>query len=199
MATLAGSNGAVTEGQPQEILKQSSAIARFVLMFPASTALVPVFERFFEMKLDGIDQLAFGALDHHLISAEVGGREQFETGRHLIELQAVVLPDAQDASFPGVILPDAGFGVVDLRKNWIIRFNDPNQAVLIFSHSIIAAFTLLPAVERDHARSKAQADHLMTAADAEHRSRCGANELPEVGEDLRVVIIEVAQRAAEHN
>src|SRR6266849_978283 len=107
MATLAGSNGAVTERQPQEILKQSSAVTRFVLMFPARTALVPVFERFFEMKLDGIDQLAGGALDHHLIAAEVGCREQFETGRRLIDLQAVVLPDAQDARIPGVILPDA--------------------------------------------------------------------------------------------
>ena len=71
MAMLAGSNGAVAERQPQKILKQNSSITRFVLMFPAGAALVPVFERFFEMKLDRIDQLAFRALDHHLVAAEV--------------------------------------------------------------------------------------------------------------------------------
>src|SRR6267378_97688 len=196
MATLAGSNGAVTERQPQKVLKQGSAITRFVLMFPARTALVPVFERFFEMKLDGIDQLAGGALDHHLIAAEVGCRGQFETGRHLIELQAVVLPDAQDARFFCVILPDGRFRVVDLGKNRIVRFDDANQAVLILSDPIVAALTLLPAVERDDARAKAQTDHLMPATDAEHGSRRDANELPEVVEDLRVVIIEVAQSAA---
>src|SRR6266550_2432014 len=97
MATLASSSGAVTERQPQKILKQNSSITRLVLMFPAGAALVPVFERFFEMKLNGIDQLAFRTFDHHLIAAEVGRRQQFESGRDLVELQAVVLPDAQDA------------------------------------------------------------------------------------------------------
>ena len=40
-------------------------------MFPARWILGPILERFFEVKLDAIDELATGAFDHHLILAEV--------------------------------------------------------------------------------------------------------------------------------
>ena len=43
------------QGQPQKILKQNSAVTRFVRMFPAGAAFVPIFERLFEMKLNGVD------------------------------------------------------------------------------------------------------------------------------------------------
>ena len=57
--------------QAQEILKQDSAVARFIRMFPAGAALVPIFKRFFEVKLNGVDQLVLAAFDHHLILAKV--------------------------------------------------------------------------------------------------------------------------------
>src|ERR1044072_7384507 len=60
-----------TRREQQEILEEDAAVARFVRMFPARAALVPVFKRLLEMKLHRIDQLAVAALDHHLISAEV--------------------------------------------------------------------------------------------------------------------------------
>ena len=62
---------AMFQGNPQEILKQNSPVARFVLVFPARAAVVPVFKRLFEMKLHRIDQLVAVALDHHLVSAKV--------------------------------------------------------------------------------------------------------------------------------
>src|ERR1044072_8595603 len=60
-----------TRREQQEILEEDAAVARFVRMFPARAALVPVFKRLLEMKLHRIDQLAVAALDHHLIAAEV--------------------------------------------------------------------------------------------------------------------------------
>jgi len=61
--------------QEQEVLKQDAAVARFVGMFPACAALVPVFERLLEMKLDRVDQLAVAALDHHLVATEIRSGE----------------------------------------------------------------------------------------------------------------------------
>ena len=64
------------------------------------------------MELDGVDQLAVGVFDHHLIFAEIGSGEQLEALGHAVDLNAVVLPDAEDVVFFGVILPDARFFVV---------------------------------------------------------------------------------------
>jgi hypothetical protein len=55
--------------EAQEILEQDSAIPRFIRVFPTGGILGPVLERFFEVKLDAIDELATGAFDHHLILA----------------------------------------------------------------------------------------------------------------------------------
>ena len=63
--------GRVGQGQAQEILKQDSAVARFVRMFPAGAALVPIFKRFFQVKLNGVDQLVVAASNHHLVLAEI--------------------------------------------------------------------------------------------------------------------------------
>ena len=41
--------------------------------------LVPVLEGFFQMELDGVDQLALGALDHHLVTAQIGRGEKLKT------------------------------------------------------------------------------------------------------------------------
>ena len=67
------------------------------------------------MELDGVDQLAVGAFDHHLVFAEVGRGEQFEAVGHAFDLDAVILPDAKDVVFGRVVLPDAGGRVVACR------------------------------------------------------------------------------------
>src|SRR5215213_7840768 len=60
----------------QEVLEDDAAVARLVDVLPArGAALVPVLEGLFEVELDGVNQLPVGALDHHLVAAEVGGRQ----------------------------------------------------------------------------------------------------------------------------
>ena len=58
---------------------------------------------------------------------------------------------------------------------------------------------LLELVERDHSRAKTQTNELMTAADRKHRSFRLANEVAKVVEDRLLVVIKIAQRAAEHD
>ena len=66
-------------------------------MLPASAALVPIFERLFQMKLNGVNKLTGAALYHHLVATEIGCRQQLEAFGHPVELQAMILPDAQDS------------------------------------------------------------------------------------------------------
>ena len=63
-----------TERQRQEIFEQQTTVTGIVRMFPSSTTLVPVFKRFFKMKLYRVDELTFGSLHHHLIPTQVRGR-----------------------------------------------------------------------------------------------------------------------------
>ena len=89
--------GRMRECQLQEVLKQDAAVERLVLVFPTRAALVPVFERLFQVKLHRVDKLPVRAFDHHLVPAEIGSGEELETFGHAIELQTVILPDAQYA------------------------------------------------------------------------------------------------------
>ena len=59
----------VIESQSEKVFKKNAAVARFVLVFPARAAPVPVFERLLQVKLDGVDQLSLVAFDHHLVAA----------------------------------------------------------------------------------------------------------------------------------
>ena len=76
----------VGQSQLKKVFKKDATIARLVWMFPARVTLVPVFERFFQMKLDRVDELAVPASNHHLIAAEVGGCQEIKTFRDAIEL-----------------------------------------------------------------------------------------------------------------
>ena len=87
-------SGFVRQSELEKVLKENAAVARFVLMFPTRSGLVPILEGLLQMKLHGVDQLAFSALNHHLVAAKIGRGEKLETGGYLIELQPVVLPDA---------------------------------------------------------------------------------------------------------
>src|SRR5262245_24978517 len=140
-------------------------------MFPTRAVLVPVFERLLEVKLHGVDQLPTLTLHHHLVTTEIRSREQLKTFRHAIELQAVVLPDAQDTR------RRVRLHTVDVREDWIFRFGDADEAILVFLRSLFTLFVLLEFVERDHACAETQTHELMAAADREHRRLCFANEL----------------------
>ena len=83
--------------EAEEILKQDPPIAGLILMLPAGAALVPVLKLFLQMKLDGVDELALAALDHHLVSAKIRRREQFKPLGDLIQLQSVILPHAKNS------------------------------------------------------------------------------------------------------
>src|SRR2546423_1096860 len=127
------------------------------------------------MELDRIDHLMGRSFDHHLISAEIRASEELETFGHAIELQSVVLPNAEDAGFAGVVLPNSGFRIVDAGKDWILRLDYANEPVLIFRDAIGAAFFLLLLIERYHAHAKTQPDQLMSTANPQNRNRRVAN------------------------
>ena len=61
----------MSERESEEVFKQDATVARLVLVFPASPALIPVFEGFLQMKLHRVDKLTVNAFDHHLVPAEV--------------------------------------------------------------------------------------------------------------------------------
>src|SRR5437588_4866330 len=121
------------------------------------------------MKLNAIDQLALGSFYHHLVLTEIGSRQQFEIIRDPVELQPVILPNAQDAALLRVILPDARLRIIDAAKDRIFGIDDSHETILIFDHAIVAALLLFTAVKRDHARAKTQANQLMAAADSQNR------------------------------
>lgn len=62
---------AIFQSESEEILKKDSAVTRFVRVFPTRRVLVPILERLFQMKLNGIDQLTVRAFGHHLIAAQI--------------------------------------------------------------------------------------------------------------------------------
>src|ERR1043166_3353639 len=127
-------------------------------MFPACRVAVPIFEGFFQMKLDGINELFVGTFDHHLIAAKVRTREQLKSSRHAVELQTMVLPDAQNASLARVVLPDFRLGIVNSGENRIFRFDDANEAVLILSDAIATALLLFLLIQCDYARPETETD-----------------------------------------
>ena len=61
------------ERELQEVFKKDAAVARFVLVFPARAALIPILERLFQVKLDRVNKLTVTSFHHHLITAQIGG------------------------------------------------------------------------------------------------------------------------------
>src|SRR5207248_9862123 len=103
--------------------------------------------------------------------------QQFESRRHTVKLQAVILPDAQNSSFASVILPDARFGIVDPCKNRIFRFDDAHEAILVFGDAVVAPLRLLVLIEGHYPRAETQANQLMSTADSEHGYSRRVNEI----------------------
>lgn len=178
----------VGERQLQEILEKNAAVARLVLMFPPGSALIPVFKRFFQVELHGVDQLALSPFDHHLIAAEVGGGQQLKPCRNAVELQAVILPHTQHAR----LRRDLRRRFVNASEDWVVWFNNTDKAILIFQRPIFPLLVLLQTIERHDASAEAKPDKLMSTANCEHRHRAGTNELREGFKYGRVVVIEIA-------
>src|SRR5215213_1419063 len=179
-------------GKNQEVLEQDATIARVIWMLPARAALVPVFERLFEMELDRVDHLPLSALHHHLVATEIRRRQQLETFRYAVELQTVILPDTQDAC--------GRFRIrIDVFENRIFGLRNADEAILILVRPRQTLLVLLEFIERDHACTKTQTNKLMTAADREHWSFGIANEASKVLKYRLHVIIKIAQRAAQHD
>src|ERR1041384_7149593 len=136
-------------------------------MLPSSRVAMPVFEGLFEMELDGVDELIVRTLDHHLVATQVRAGQQLKSVRHTVELQSVILPDAQNATLTRVILPNARLGIVNAGEDRIFRFDNAHKPILILCDAIRAALFLLLLVERENAGPKAQANQLMPSADAD--------------------------------
>ena len=141
------------------------------------------------MKLDRVDQLSTGALDHHLIAAEIRSREQLETFRNAIELQPVVLPYVQDVRATRIVRCLANR---DVGKDGIVEFLDANVALLVLERASGSLLVLLEFVERHDSGAEAQADELMAAANREDRNFCFANEVSKIVENRIRVVIEIA-------
>src|SRR5262249_15876142 len=136
-------------------------------MLPTRTVLVPIFKRFLEMKLNRIDELAIRALDHHLIAAKVGSCQKVKTVRYTVELQAVVLPNTQNAGrlrrFPSVLALNG----MHSGKDRIRRINYANESILVLGWSVCSLFVLFKLIKSNDARSKAETDELMSTADSQ--------------------------------
>src|SRR5688500_13235740 len=118
------------------------------------------------MKLHCVNHLSLSALYHHLVAAEIRRRQKFESLRHAIELQAMVLPHAQDAC------GRVRVGAIDVREDGIARLGNADKAILILLRTTVALLVLFELVERDHARAKTQPNQLMPATDCKHGSFC---------------------------
>src|SRR5262245_44170962 len=149
-------------------------------MLPACSVAVPILEGFFQMKLDGVNELVVRTFDHHLIPAKIRARQQLKSSRDAIKLQSVILPDAQNSSFTRVVLPHLRLRIVDSGKNWIFRFDDANEAVLILSDAIATALLLFLLVQCNYAGPETETDQLMASANSEHWFSRRVNEIGEV-------------------
>src|SRR5438093_8976198 len=116
-------------------------------MLPTGGVLIPVFERLFQVKLDGIDELVVTIPDHHLIATKIGSGQELESFRHAIELQSMILPHAKNSALFRIVLPDARLRIVDAFENRVLRINYANKAILILGQAIAAALMLFAAVK----------------------------------------------------
>src|SRR5207253_5406258 len=81
----------------------------------------------------------------------------------------------------------------------IVGIGDADETILVLERPLLALLVLLELVEREHARAKTQTNQLMSAADSKHRSFGLANKVSELVEKRLLVIIKIAQGAAEHD
>src|SRR5687767_12190648 len=184
----------VFEREEQEVLEEDAAVARLVgvgperagarLLTQEALALLgrevrvdalevarQILKRLFEVELHGVDELAVGPLDHHLVAAEVRGREELEALWQPRELQAVVLPHAEDVALGRVVVPGVALALVQTFEDGVGGLCDADEAVLVLEAAPHALLARLLLVERDAAHAEAEPDELVAAADAEDGRR----------------------------
>ncbi len=76
------------------------------------------------MKLDTVDELAFGPADHHLDLSQVAACELPETFGQPIKLQPMILPDTHQVAPVRVRLPTIVRTVIDPGEDWVVRVSD---------------------------------------------------------------------------
>src|SRR5262245_55861847 len=141
------------------------------------------------MKLHRVDKLAAIVLDHHLVATQIRSRQQLEAVRYAVQLQAVVLPNVQDASGIG----RAGIDHRDSFEDRIAGFGDPNKPILILLRTIVSLLVLLEPIESNHAGAKTQTDELVPATDGQYGNRCRANKGGKAIENRLFVEVEISE------
>src|SRR5256885_13685088 len=110
----------------------------------------------------------------------------------------MILPDTQHARLLSVILPKPGRRIVNPAKDGIFRIGNSNETILVFQRTILALLVLREPVQRNDPGPEAQANELVSTTDREYRRPGPANELGKGLNHFRIVVIKVAQRAAEN-
>src|ERR1043166_75953 len=151
----------VFEREAEEVLEEEATVARLVGVRPARAVAglfaqeaVALFGRevgvdarevarqvlkgLLQVELDGVDELAVGALDHHLVAAAVGVGEQPEAFGHAVELEAVVLPDAQRVGRGRAVLPDAGASLADALEDGVVGREHADVVILVLELPALA-------------------------------------------------------------
>src|ERR1044072_9005818 len=117
-----------------------------------------------------------------------------ETVRHSVELQAVVLPNTQNAGRLRRFLRVIALNGMHPGKDWIRRINYANESILVLSWPVCTLFVLFQFIKRNYARSKAETDELMSTADSEYWDACLADEFTKGIDDGLLIEIEIAKR-----
>jgi hypothetical protein len=81
-----------------------------------------------------------------------------ETVRHAVELQAVVLPNTQNAGRLRRFLRAIALNGMNTGEDWIRRINYADESILILGWSILSLLVLFKLIKRNDARSKAETD-----------------------------------------
>ena len=119
-----------------------------------------------------------------------------ETVRHAVELQAVVLPNTQNAGRLRRFLGAIALNGMNTGEDWIGRINYANESILILGWSICSLLVLFKLIKRNDARSKAETDELMSTADSQDGYARLADEVTKGIEDGLLIEIEIAKRPA---
>jgi hypothetical protein len=81
----------------------------------------------------------------------------------------------------------------------ILRISDADKTILVFQWPVQTLLVLLKPIQRHYSCAEAKTNELVPAANCQDWNSSGMDKLAEAFNDSRIVVIEVAQRAAKHN
>src|ERR1043166_2934802 len=131
-------------------------------MIPECLWPTPILERFLDVELHGINELALGAPNHHLYWAEISDRERRKSVRKPIEHEAVVLPYAQNSLSTADVRARIAVSLVDSIEDRVVR-DDLHEPVLVLVDAVVAALRGELPIERDDLGTECRADELVAA------------------------------------